>query len=123
MTDKPDFFEREGEKLKNRDETIFIANPQPWGIHFTNDKGDDVGHLKFDENGELTFSGDADQAAEIFFTAVVKANSQYVDETNKLSRMGYEVVKDFMPNVANCALQDYGRLNDFMIKATERFGD
>lgn len=41
----------------------------------------------------------------------------------ELAKMGYEVVKDFLPNVAHCALQDYGRLNDFMIKATEEFGD
>ena len=40
-----------------------------------------------------------------------------------LAKMGYEVVKDFLPNVAHCALQDYGRLNEFMIKATESFGD
>lgn len=41
----------------------------------------------------------------------------------ELAKMGYEVVKDFLPNVAQCALQDYGRLNDFMMKATEEFGD
>ncbi len=41
----------------------------------------------------------------------------------ELAKQGYEVVKDFMPNVATCALQDYGRLNDFLMKAREEFGD
>lgn len=30
---------------------------------------------------------------------------------------GLEVVDDFLPNIGRCALQDYGRLNDFCIKA------
>jgi hypothetical protein len=46
-----------------------------------------------------------------------------VVELIALAKQGYEVVKDFMPNVGVCALQDYGRLNEFMIKATENFGD
>lgn len=37
---------------------------------------------------------------------------------------GLEVVEDFMPNIGSCALQDYGRLNEFMIAATrERLGN
>ena len=30
--------------------------------------------------------------------------------------MGEKVVEDFMPNIGRCALQDYGRLNDFLIQ-------
>jgi len=27
------------------------------------------------------------------------------------------IVKDFMPNIAHCAVQDFGRLNTFLIEA------
>ena len=47
----------------------------------------------------------------------IKVAPDYSD----LARQGYEVVLDFLPNVANCALQDYGRLNDFMIAAAKEF--
>ncbi len=49
----------------------------------------------------------------------IKIAPDYAD----LAKTGYEVVLDFMPNVANCALQDYGRLNDFMIAAAKEFPD
>lgn len=52
-----------------------------------------------------------------------QGNDYDVETMIGLAKMGYEVVKDFLPNVAHCALQDYGRLNEFMIKATESFGD
>lgn len=37
------------------------------------------------------------------------------EDLKKILAMGVEVVEDFLPNVAQCALQDYGRLNQFMI--------
>lgn len=40
-----------------------------------------------------------------------------------LARTGYEIVQDFLPNVGQCALQDYGRLNQFMIDAAKEFPD
>jgi hypothetical protein len=52
-----------------------------------------------------------------------KGDDYDVEKMIELAKQGYEVVKDFLPNVAHCALQDYGRLNEFMIKATESFGD
>lgn len=52
-----------------------------------------------------------------------KGDDYDVEKMIELAKQGYEVVKDFLPNVGQCALQDYGRLNDFMIKATEEFGD
>ena len=33
--------------------------------------------------------------------------------------MGEKVVEDFMPNIGRCALQDYGRLNEFLIEAAK----
>ena len=35
----------------------------------------------------------------------------------RLVKMGEAVVEDFMPNIGACALQDYGRLNEFLIEA------
>jgi len=123
VEEKPDFFERESVKLKDRDtQTFLIADSLPWGIHFTNDKGKKVGKLEFDKEGDLHFSGDADEAAKVFFTAVVQLNNKYVDETNQLAKLGLEVVEDFLPNVGTCVLQDYGRLNDFMMQAKAKFG-
>jgi len=40
-----------------------------------------------------------------------------IDQLKRLIKIGKEVVEDFLPNIGNCALQDYGRLNDFMIEA------
>lgn len=34
----------------------------------------------------------------------------------------YLVVLDFMPNIGQCALQDYGRLNSALIQAEKIFG-
>lgn len=44
------------------------------------------------------------------------------DETKNLLRllkMGVAVVEDFMPNIGRCALQDYGRLNDFLVESAK----
>ena len=95
----------------------------PWGITFNNEVGDQVGHLGFDSQGQLEFKGETDRSAEIFFTAVIRANNQEMEDMRELAKLGYAVVKDFMPNVANCALQDYGALNDFMMKAEAEFGE
>ncbi len=38
-------------------------------------------------------------------------------ELLKIIAKGYAVVQDFMPNIGNCALQDYKRLNEFLIEA------
>lgn len=32
---------------------------------------------------------------------------------------GKRVVDDFLPNIGNCVLQNYGELNEFMIEATK----
>lgn len=123
MGDKKDFFEREGEKLKIRDETFLFADPQPWQINFTNDQSEDVGKLTFDPQGNLAFEGKTDESAEVFFRCVVRANNQTLEDMRELLKMGLAVVEDFMPNVAQCVLQDYGRLNDFLIKAKAELDD
>ena len=130
MADHEDFFEREGKKLKDRDELYheekpitFTAKPEKWGIYFNGENGEPVGRLEFDSHGALDFTGNATQAAEIFFGCVVEQNSEVLNDMRELAKLGYAVVKDFLPNVSECALQDYGALNDFMIKAKEKFGD
>lgn len=39
------------------------------------------------------------------------------DELRALVAKGYEVVADFLPNIGHCVLQDYARLNTFMVEA------
>ena len=36
-------------------------------------------------------------------------------ELKRLLDAAEEVVNDFLPNLSNCVLQDYGRLNQFLI--------
>jgi len=110
-------------KLHEMPAQPLVMTTPDWAITFMNDVGDEVGKLDFDSQGQLQFKGETDLSAEIFFKCAVRANSQTLEDMRELAKLGYEVVKDFLPNVGQCALQDYGRLNDFMMKATEEFGD
>ena len=38
----------------------------------------------------------------------------------ELIQMLVDVIQDFLPNIGNCALQDYGRLNTALIEADKR---
>lgn len=40
-----------------------------------------------------------------------------IEELRTLVSKGLAVVDDFLPNIGSCALQDYGRLNQFCIEA------
>jgi hypothetical protein len=42
-----------------------------------------------------------------------------IERLKELVRMGRAVVDDFLPNVGTCALQDYGRLNEFLMQTKE----
>jgi hypothetical protein len=55
-------------------------------------------------------NGETDSGAE--------ANKRIV-ELEALVKMGEAVVMDFMPNIGRCALQDYARLDKFLIKAAK----
>jgi len=44
-------------------------------------------------------------------------------ELRELLQMGLEVVEDFMPNIGNCVLQDYGRVNEFLMKSKEELNE
>ncbi len=39
------------------------------------------------------------------------------DEARALAADAIKVIEDFLPNIGRCALQDYGRLNDVMVRA------
>ena len=41
-----------------------------------------------------------------------------IERLRGLVLMGEAVVEDFLPNIDNCCLQDYGRLNEFLIATT-----
>jgi hypothetical protein len=57
-----------------------MSEPVPWAIHFTNDLSEDVGALTFDEHGRLTFAGNADECAQIFFNGVIATNNDRMKE-------------------------------------------
>ena len=50
-------------------------------------------------------------------TRIFKSCSEEITRLRKLVLMGKRVVDDFLPNIGNCALQNYGELNEFMILA------
>lgn len=39
------------------------------------------------------------------------------EQLERLVKMGEAVVEDFLPNIGRCVLQDYGRMNDFLMEA------
>lgn len=41
----------------------------------------------------------------------------HVDALKEELIRGVEVVEDFLPNIGKCVLQDYGRLNEFLIES------
>lgn len=56
----------------------FAESPGPWGFHFTNDAGEDVGALTFDKYGRLHFAGNAEEGAQIFFNGVIANNNEKI---------------------------------------------
>ncbi len=59
-------------------EVTFRMVPVPWAVRFTNDAGAEVGALTFDKHGRLTFAGNADEGAQIFFNAVIAPNNEKI---------------------------------------------
>lgn len=55
-------------------------------------------------------------SGEMYERAVQELEAER-DRLRALVKQGEAVVNDFMPNIGRCALQDYGRLNDFLIEA------
>jgi len=47
----------------------------------------------------------------------MSTQDEEIRQLRELVKMGEQVVEDFMPNIGRCALQDYGRLNTFLIEA------
>jgi hypothetical protein len=42
-----------------------------------------------------------------------------IERLRSLVLKGEDVVMDFMPNIGRCAIQEFGRLNDFLLAAGE----
>jgi hypothetical protein len=53
---------------------LFHANPEPYTIRFQGDTGE-LGKLIYGPEGELTFEGEADECAQIFFDHVIECNN------------------------------------------------
>jgi hypothetical protein len=45
--------------------------------------------------------------------------ARHVEKLVELVQTGEQVVEDFLPNIASCVLQDYGRMNQFLIAAKQ----
>ena len=58
-----------------------------------------------------------DRRASNDLSAIAFQLIHMVLEKDALVATGVEVVEDFLPNIGNCALQDIGRLNHFLIDA------
>ena len=57
---------------------------------------------------------------EVVTTGTLKALDEKDIEIQRLKEMvamGRRVVEDFLPNIGQCALQNYGELNEFMIQS------
>lgn len=48
---------------------------------------------------------------------VIRDRDAEIERLRNLVLKGAEVVQDFMPNIGRCALQDYERLNTFIVEA------
>lgn len=80
-----------------------------------------------DENGDKLLEGltiyqdgsDAGGVAKIkhWLLQTFAVETPLEDELRELIQTGVEVVEDFLPNIDKCVLQDYGRLNKFLIDA------
>ena len=102
---------------------VMRITPMKFKIQFNDKKGNEIGRLEENDDGELIFNGRITESADIFMQAVVQANSRRIRELRDLVKMGHEVVEDFMPNIAQCVLQDYGRMNASLISVTDEFND
>ena len=59
-------------------DVISLYKQEPWKVVFRNDKHEDVGVLKFDEEGKLHFDGSVEDSARIFFNAVIAVNNNRI---------------------------------------------
>jgi hypothetical protein len=57
---------------------LFHANPEPYTSRFQGDTGE-LGKLIYGPEGELTFEGEADECAQIFFDHVIECNNSKID--------------------------------------------
>ena len=113
----------DNDKLYFDSAEVMTITPMKFKIQFNDKNGNEIGRLEENDDGELIFNGKITESADIFMQAVVQANSRRIRELRDLVKMGHEVVEDFMPNVGQCVLQDYGRMNAFLVSVTDEFND
>lgn len=59
-------------------EVTFRMVPDKFTISFHDPKGKELGKLSEGDDGRISFAGHASQSAEVFFTAVIEANSEKI---------------------------------------------
>lgn len=62
--------------------------------------------------------GGAGVEREIAGQVMIEAITE-IERLRELVTIGAAVVDDFLPDIGKCCLQDYGRLNDFLIRASK----
>ena len=69
---------------------VMTVDPQPFEITFQTEVSH-VGKLKFDNEGQLFFEGQASQSARIFFEQVVKLHNKELDRLDELESMLHRI--------------------------------
>ena len=58
---------------------LFGDQSYPFRMSFFGNDNNKLGELLENDDGELSFEGDADNCASIFFDKIVKLNSKYIN--------------------------------------------
>lgn len=69
-----------GFRVSTGDYTMAVAQTIPTAIEFRSDLGKSIGRLKWNDVGELTFEGNADDAAMCLFRNVIGIHSARIKE-------------------------------------------
>lgn len=88
--------DNEHERLYFKGRGPLLTTTPAWAINFTNEDGEPVGRLSFDDDGELTFKGDADASGKLFFGVVINTNSEKLKELNDKLALAKTVAKQLL---------------------------
>ncbi len=62
---------------------LFDEQSYPFRLLFYSSAGNKIGNLIEDEDGQLSFEGNADETAEILFEKIIKLNSKFINNITK----------------------------------------
>jgi len=62
---------------------LFDEQSYPFKFLIYSSNGKEIGRLIEKDNGELSFEGDADEAAEVLFEKIIKINSRFINNNIK----------------------------------------